>query len=288
MVSYTTVSWQTRRIATTARTSVLGLNHSFLIVIRPRTPIAQLMRRPAIPKRRTNGREVAALSTRIREKRVALGLTRRMLADCLGVDLSTLSQWERNSRQPNGHNIELINRWLARSEEGDAVQQSIHGEPIQPSMLGEVIRNRRKELSQSRSEAAASMGVSLTSVTMWEAGKRSPSRRYKRKLVRWLGEEAVRILKGRGSSHNFTDRSLEDGNLPEVPISEIGCHIRRKRKEWGMTQAELSKYLGVSLLSISHWEASKTSPSYPNYRLVCEWLAADITELVDRSSSDAP
>ena len=273
---------------TTARTSASRLNHSFLIVIRPRTPIAQLIRRPAITKRRTNGGEVTELATRIKAKRVALGLTRKMLAGYLGVDLSRLSQWERNSCQPSGHNIELINRWLATSEEGVAEQTSIHDEPIQPSKLGEVIRNRRKELGQSRSEAAASMGVSLDSVAVWEAGKRSPSRRYSRKLVRWLGDEAVRILKGRRSSHNFTDRLLEDGNLPDVPLSEIGCHIRRKRREWGMTQAKLSKYLGVSLPSISNWEAGKASPSYPNYRLVCEWLAADITELIDRSSSDAP
>ena len=75
----------------------------------------------------------------------------------------------------------------------------------------------------------------------------------------------------------------DDGSELLVTKAGIGERIRRKRKEWGMTQYDLSEYLGVSNSAIAQWEKDKTIPSYANYKMLCDWLAMDITSRIHRS-----
>ena len=200
------------------------------------------------------------------------------MADHLGVASETLSRWESGFHQPDVHNVELINRWL-HGDSGFAVEH--------PVILGEKLRRKRKDMGMSRAEFAAYFGVSVTSVSLWEFGKRNPSRLHREKLVEWLGEGIAPMGKGNVDHRNFTDSSSEEDTLFGVPITEIGSRIRQRRREWGMTRQELGEYLGVYPLSISNWETGKATPSYPNFKLVCEWLAADISERINRSASDA-
>ena len=54
----------------------------------------------------------ATLPERLRFHRQALGLSRRRLAKCLGVDEGTLARWERGARRPAGRFATIIETFL--------------------------------------------------------------------------------------------------------------------------------------------------------------------------------
>lgn len=52
--------------------------------------------------------------------------------------------------------------------------------------------------------------------------------------------------------------------------------IKEKRKECGLSQAELSKLLGIPKRSIENWERGASKPpTYVEY-LICYWLEKEI------------
>jgi transcriptional regulator with XRE-family HTH domain len=58
--------------------------------------------------------------------------------------------------------------------------------PAQPKTLGEQIKKHRLELSWLQRDVAAKIGISSTSVSNWERGVTSPSRRMTKKIQEFL------------------------------------------------------------------------------------------------------
>lgn len=61
---------------------------------------------------------------------------------------------------------------------------------------------------------------------------------------------------------------------------EIGKFISDRRKEMGLTQAQLAEKLGVNDKSVSRWENGKTMPDLSLYEPLCEILRVGISELL--------
>jgi transcriptional regulator with XRE-family HTH domain len=57
---------------------------------------------------------------------------------------------------------------------------------MQPQTLGEQIKNHRLELHWLQTDVAAKVGISSTSVSNWERGITSPSRRMTKKIQEFL------------------------------------------------------------------------------------------------------
>jgi DNA-binding XRE family transcriptional regulator len=49
-------------------------------------------------------------------------------------------------------------------------------------------------------------------------------------------------------------------SIPKEPMT-IGGHLRRRRLELGVLQAQVARKLGVSTVSLSKWECDKTFPT---------------------------
>jgi transcriptional regulator with XRE-family HTH domain len=58
--------------------------------------------------------------------------------------------------------------------------------PLQPQPLGGQIKRRRLELRWLQTDVAAKIGISSTSVSNWERGAKSPSRRMTKRIREFL------------------------------------------------------------------------------------------------------
>lgn len=63
-------------------------------------------------------------------------------------------------------------------------------------------------------------------------------------------------------------------------LQKTGAYIAQKRKELGMTQAELANKLGMSNKSVSKWERGVCLPDVSLYMVLCNILGITINEFI--------
>ena len=61
---------------------------------------------------------------------------------------------------------------------------------------------------------------------------------------------------------------------------EFGQRLKAIRKEKGMTQVQLAKFLGVSEASICNWEKGNFTPNRFGIKVITEKLGIDCSHLV--------
>ena len=76
--------------------------------------------------------------------------------------------------------------------------------------------------------------------------------------------------------------SLIKGNkvVTGMDLKKIGKYIQTKRKELGLTQAELAERLGMSNKSVSKWERGVCLPDVSIYMELCEILGVSLNEFI--------
>src|ERR1700722_1814822 len=67
--------------------------------------------------------------------------------------------------------------------------------PARPKTLGEQIKKHRLELRWLQRDVAAKIGISSPSISDWERGITSPSRRMKKKIREFLDYKPIPMLK---------------------------------------------------------------------------------------------
>ena len=65
-----------------------------------------------------------------------------------------------------------------------------------------------------------------------------------------------------------------------MDLKKIGKYIQTKRKELGLTQAELAERLGMSNKSVSKWERGVCLPDVSIYMELCEILGVSLNEFI--------
>ena len=65
-----------------------------------------------------------------------------------------------------------------------------------------------------------------------------------------------------------------------MDLKKIGQYIQTKRKELGLTQAELAEKLGMSNKSVSKWERGVCLPDVSIYMDLCEILGISVNEFI--------
>lgn len=66
---------------------------------------------------------------------------------------------------------------------------------------------------------------------------------------------------------------------------KIGSTIAAKRKEKGMTQAQLAEAVGVNQIQISRWENDKHLPTVEQFVNIAVALNSTLDELIGRSGA---
>jgi DNA-binding transcriptional regulator YiaG len=60
------------------------------------------------------------------------------------------------------------------------------GYPIKPKTIAEKIRKHRMDLGLFQKDVAEFVGVSTDTVTLWEKGRKEPSKRYLKRIEQFL------------------------------------------------------------------------------------------------------
>ena len=63
-------------------------------------------------------------------------------------------------------------------------------------------------------------------------------------------------------------------------MEKLGLRIKNRRRELGLSQKELGKAVGVSHVTISHWEADTNSPKTENFMNLASALKLSIEQLL--------
>ena len=114
------------------------------------------------------------LGDHLRKRRLDLGLFQREAADRLGVDPTTVTNWELGRTAPALRFIPSIIRFLGYN-------------PFPPGQsLADRLRAARRTLGLSQERLAAMLDVDESTVTRWEHGCRQPSGQHMEQVEAFL------------------------------------------------------------------------------------------------------
>ena len=122
------------------------------------------------------------LAQRIREKRAALGMTRKDLAAVLDVSLVTIKFWENRRSHPSSKHLVQVIRWLSRGH----IYRRIPEKQPEFSLFVLPMKEKRERLGIGTMTLALHLGVGKNRVFEWEAGRSIPSEAGCRKINNWL------------------------------------------------------------------------------------------------------
>jgi transcriptional regulator with XRE-family HTH domain len=120
--------------------------------------------------------------------------------------------------------------------------------PKSLTAIGDHIKKRRLDLGLFQKQAAAQIGADEMTICHWELGLTEPEIRFIPKIIEFLGYNP----------------------LPEART--FAEQIIRGRKTLGLSQAQLSRRLGVDPGTLSRWETGNRRPKGKHLRLIQQWL----------------
>ena len=110
----------------------------------------------------------------IRKKRLDLNLCQYEVAQIIGVDKTTVFNWERNYSSSEQNQIPKVIKFLGYL-------------PFEePETLGEKIAYYRWLKGMTQKELACQLGADPTTLARWERGERVPSGAYRERLISFL------------------------------------------------------------------------------------------------------
>jgi transcriptional regulator with XRE-family HTH domain len=117
------------------------------------------------PKPTAYPQSINTLGDHIRKRRLDLNFLQKQVADRIGVDETTITNWERNATAPAIRHIPAIIQFLGY-------------DPAPPaSTFPERIAAARKAHGLSQRKMAEKMGVDPTTLRGWEAGRHQPTKK---------------------------------------------------------------------------------------------------------------
>jgi transcriptional regulator with XRE-family HTH domain len=155
----------------------------------PALPFCNLKLKSPKPIDRAYPTELRTIGDHVRKRRLDLGQLQRDVALRIGVDKTTVFNWESGTASPNLRAIPGVVRFLGYdpTETGSA--------------LGERLRAARRRLGISHADLARRLGVDPTTVLDWEIGRHRPSRRYRQSIDEFLAGGWTEEVGGAAVSH---------------------------------------------------------------------------------------
>ena len=113
--------------------------------------------------------EIKTLGDHIRKKRLDLGLFQKDVAKFIGVNTSTITNWEKNRNQADFRHYPKITEFLGYC-------------PFEKlETVGERLQRNRMYLGISQSDMAIKLGIDPTTLARWESNAPNQKREHKEK-----------------------------------------------------------------------------------------------------------
>ena len=132
-----------------------------------------------IPPSKAYPVSLTTLGDHIRKRRLDLKLLQKDVARALGVDTTTINNWERNRCQPRLYLFPKIARFLGYSPFPAKKEYSV----------SERIKAYRPINGLSQKRMARTLGIDPRTLARWEKGKATPSKKLEERLVRLFGHQ---------------------------------------------------------------------------------------------------
>jgi transcriptional regulator with XRE-family HTH domain len=159
-----------------------------------------------------------------------LGLLQRDVAKRIGVDKTTLTNWELGRTQPEVRFIPRILRFLETDPRAKG------------KALPERLKAAREALGLTQRQLAQRLKVDPSTVWKWERGRTEPPVQFWPRILVLIGPE----------------KAASNVSWPEEVLAYRRAH--------GLTQAEFGARIGVPQTTVSDWELGLSSPSSPDAR----------------------
>jgi transcriptional regulator with XRE-family HTH domain len=209
---------------------------------------------------------VVPLPDLLRAYRAAHGASRRDAAALLGLSESAWAGWE-TGRVPTPQNLDPLAALLgltpdeARASAGpDRIRRS---QPAVPDLA--TLPGLRAAAGLSASELARRVHVSLSLVSRWESGERTPCRAYWPALSEALGVSEIVLA------------DLYAGRLAARDLTDVPS-LRRLRGRARLSQPALAAGLGIDVSTYQRWERRGRVPA-TRYADLAALLGVDPAEL---------
>jgi transcriptional regulator with XRE-family HTH domain len=135
------------------------------------------------------------------------------------------------------------------------------------------LKSIRKKFDLAQDELAELLDVSTGTISLWETGESKPQDRNKARIITLREMDKDRV-------DDILDREDDRGEWN-------GQTLKKKRKERGMTQAELADALDVASNTISGWESDRMAPSAKNMQKLREILEKAPEEVEEETGAAA-
>ena len=206
----------------------------------PALPFCNLKLKSPRPIDRAYPTELRSIGDHVRKRRLDLGLLQKEVALRIGVDKTTVNNWEAGTAFPS-----------LRAQ--PAVIEFLEYDPRQipdDDDWGRLIRHLRQRQGLSMEALAEVLGVDTSTVRGWECRGHRP----------WPGLHA---------------RLVEALSLPAVEAgaeATFGERLRAARLYAGLTQRELAGRMGVVQRVVSNWESGRKEPGRKGRTQISETL----------------
>lgn len=224
------------------------------------------------PHTRPGGSNLSAL-------RISAGLTQQQLADLVGVTSASISSWERGAKSPSKKYLPRLAAAL-RCPVADLMSHT-----AEKMQHGINYADLRIAAGLTRRQLAELVGVGVNTISYWERGICTPS---KKNLPR-LADALHFPLSEPTYTTTEKTRPKSASLLPESckgPRSHIGASkLADLRLAAGLTQRQLAEAVGVKTLAIVNWERGQNSPPAKRRPALAEALHCSPDDLIDAINS---
>ena len=215
----------------------------------------------------TKARNSMTFGERLAYTRKEKGLTRKQLAELIGVKPNTVSCWVMG-RQPGVSIIQKIIKALDVSEdwfENDDNFKNPNFKPVKKvTNFGYRLAYTRKRKGLMQKQLAELIGVKPCIVSSWETDVIYPSVSMMQKIIRALDVSEDWLE----NDINFKGQDMK----PVKKLTNFGHRLAYTRKKKGLMQKQLAELIGVKPCTVSGWENSVHIPNSSMIRKITKAL----------------